>query len=128
MNILLDTHAFIWVGMDSPRLSAAARQVIAENANQAALSIASLWEIAIKSSKGALLLDRPFEQFIERVLARWQLNVLPIELPHLQSLIALPNHHRDPFDRLLAAQAICEGLTLVRNDQVFDSYGVGRIW
>jgi PIN domain nuclease of toxin-antitoxin system len=125
---LLDTHSFLWFIGGSDRLSARARALIEARENPMLVSIGSLWEIAIKYGNGKLTLDRPYAEFISEQLQRQQIGVLGIELPHLAELVRLPQHHRDPFDRLIVAQAIAEGLPVISVDQALDPYGVQRLW
>jgi|ERR1035437_4321723 PIN domain nuclease of toxin-antitoxin system len=128
MNLLLDTHAFLWFIASDPRLSNQAQSLIQTPANRRLLSMASLWEMAIKVSLGKLTLAQPFDQFIPRQLQLNQIEVLAIELSHLAAVVAMPFHHRDPVDRLMAAQCQIEGLPIVSNDPVFDAYSVRRVW
>jgi len=101
VNVLLDTHAFLWFIEGNPRLSANAREMIRNPETELFLSIASLWEIAIKARIGKLPLLQPFEVLVPDQLARHDIRVLQIDIPHLVSLTLLPDHHRDPFDRPL---------------------------
>jgi len=128
MNLLLDTHAFLWFIANDPRLSSQAQSVIQAPANRRLLSVASLWEMAIKVSLGKLTLAQPFYQFIPQQLQLNQIELLAIELPHLVAVAAMPFHHRDPFDRLIAAQCQVEGLPIVRADPSFGAYSVRRVW
>lgn len=125
---LLDTHSFLWFITGSPRLSVRARALIESGENAIFVSAVSLWEIAIKSGLRKLTLDLPFDVLIPRELDRQQIGVLPIEVAHLAELTRLPLHHRDPFDRLLAAQALTDGFPIVSIDRALDPYGVERIW
>jgi len=127
MRVLLDTHAFLWWADDDRRLSARARQAIADAAD-AFLSVASCWEIAIKVSRGRLTLPKPVERFLPEQLGMNRVQLLSIDLDDVARVATLPFHHRDPFDRLLAAQALGEELTLVSADPVFRKYGVKRVW
>ena len=127
MRVLLDTHVFLWWANDDRRLSAPARKAIADAAD-AFLSVASCWEMAIKVSRGRLTLPRPIEQFVPEQLGMNGVQLLQIELDDVARVATLPFHHRDPFDRLLAAQALSEELTLVSADPVFRKYGVKRAW
>src|SRR5262245_57878951 len=105
MNLLLDTHSFLWFVTGSLNLSRQARTLIEDPANQPLLSVASLWEMAIKIGLGRLTVEPPFETFISRQLELNGFDLLPIQLRHVAAVITLPFHHRDPFDRLLIAQA-----------------------
>jgi PIN domain nuclease of toxin-antitoxin system len=128
MNILLDTHAFLWFVDDNPRLSDIARAVIEEEDSQPFLSIASLWEMAIKISLGKLKLEQPFETLIPQQLAVNGIGILNLSLEHTAAIATLPFHHRDPFDRLIVVQAKIEKMPLVSADPVFDAYEIERIW
>ncbi len=128
MRLLLDTHTFLWWVNDSDALSRAARARIADVRNECFLSLASAWEMAIKVGSGKLELPAPVERFVEEQLAANSFRLLPIDLDHVAHVATLPFHHRDPFDRLLAAQALKEQLTIVSADPVFRKYGAKRIW
>ena len=128
MNILLDTHTFLWFVDDNPRLSEPARVLIESGESQPFLSAASLWEIAIKISLGKLSLNQKYETFIPRHLALNGIGLLNISLEHTVGVATLPFHHRDPFDRLLAVQSKIENMIFVSADPVFDAYGVQRVW
>lgn len=124
MRVLIDTNIFLWFIAGSDRLSDSARRTIADIENELLLSVASLWEIAIKSSLGKLELLRPFDQLIPEQLEINDIDVLPIELSHLSRIINLPLHHRDPFDRLIIAQSIVENLPIITSDAKFQQYSV----
>jgi PIN domain nuclease of toxin-antitoxin system len=127
MAWLLDTHTLIWQTDDPSRLSAAARACIHEATDEIYISVANIWEIAIKRSCGKLDLPASAMQLLE--IARSENTpILDIRGDHAAAVEDLPFHHRDPFDRLLAAQALAEDLTLISRDGVFDLYGVKRIW
>lgn len=128
MNILLDTHTFIWFIEGNSRLSARARQLIEDAQNQPFLSIASLWEMAIKVSLGKLTISQPFEKLIPTQLQRNGIEIMDIGFPHTAVIVNLPLYHRDPFDRLLVAQALIEQMPFVSADVQFDSYGIIRLW
>ena len=128
MRLLLDTHAFLWFIMGSANLSVNARALIENPANERLLSVASLWEIAIKTSLGKLALSAPFDELIPAQLKLNGIDLLNIKVDHLSTLTTLPFHHRDPFDRLIIAQAIVEKLTVISLDGAFDTYGVTRHW
>lgn len=114
MNLLLDSHAFLWFCLGDTRLSKAALQALSAAGARRWISIASLWELNIKASLGKLILHRPLAFVTDDAFQRQGFRLLPIELAHLEALRQLPLHHRDPFDRMLIAQ--------------FDSYGVTRLW
>ena len=128
MRLLLDTHTLLWFGLDDRRLSATARGLIEDPANEIAISPASYWEIAIKIGLGKYTLSEPYQPFFEQVVADYGLQILPIEIRHTALLTTLPLHHRDPFDRLLIAQAISEGIAIVSDDVQFDAYPITRLW
>jgi PIN domain nuclease of toxin-antitoxin system len=128
MRVLLDTHTLLWFLLQDPRLSTAAEMLISDPATDVEISPASYWEIAIKIAIGKYSLPSPYQPFIETQLAANDIRVLHIEPKHTAQLINMPFHHRDPFDRLLIAQALSEGLPIVTADAQFDRYGVRRIW
>jgi PIN domain nuclease of toxin-antitoxin system len=125
-RVLLDTHAFLWWCEGSSKLSKKARQTISQA--DCFVSLASLWEIAIKISLGKLKLPAGFGRYIPEQILLNGFSRLEIGFRHIAGCATLPWHHRDPFDRLLAAQAIEEGLSVVSRDQVFGQYGVRPIW
>jgi PIN domain nuclease of toxin-antitoxin system len=128
MRLLLDTHAFLWFVGGHARLSARARSLISDPGNEALLSMGVYWEIAIKVSRNKLTLAGPFEDFIDRAILDNNLSILPITVRHASALIGLHFHHRDPFDRLLVAQAMVEGVPLVSFDSALDPYPITRLW
>ena len=128
MRLLLDTHAFLWFIMGSERLSGKAKGLIEHYGDERLLSTASLWEMAIKLSLSRLSLAQPLDVLIPEQLRLNGINVLSIELSHIAVVVTLPFHHRDPFDRLLVAQSIVEGLPIVSADVALDAYGVNRQW
>jgi PIN domain nuclease of toxin-antitoxin system len=128
MRLLLDTHAFLWFLLDDPQLSATAKKLIADPNNDVEISPASYWEIAIKIALRKYELPEPFEAFMEREIAANQFRILHIEPRHVAPLTSLPSHHRDPFDRLLIAQAMTEAIPIVSNDAALDDYSVTRLW
>ncbi len=125
MRILIDTHIFLWFVNNDPQLSLTAK-ILLESDVEILLSVASLWEIAIKVSTGKMTLPQPFEIFIPEQLQQNDITVLPIATEHLTYITTLPFHHRDPFDRLLIAQSIVEGIPIVSGDDAFDLYQVDR--
>jgi PIN domain nuclease of toxin-antitoxin system len=126
--LLLDTHAFLWWVQDDPSLSERARTAIADPANSCLISVASGWELAIKSSLGKIRLPHAIDRFFAEQLPANRFGLLPIEIRHLSRVESLPFHHRDPFDRMLAAQALEDNLAVVSADAVFRTYRVKRIW
>ena len=128
MRLLLDTHAFLWWLAGDEALSQAARAAIADGANDVLVSAASVWEIATKHRIGKLPSVAAIVADIDAVLNGQSFVGLPISIGHAQAGGALPGPHRDPFDRMLIAQALAEDLTLVSNEQIFDTYGVKRLW
>ena len=127
MKFLIDTHTFLWFISDTPQMSKTALGLLESEAD-ILLSIASLWEIAIKHSLSKLELPEPFDIFVTHQIAENDIDILPVQISHLSEMILLPFHHKDPFDRLLIGQAIAEGLPVISADSVFDSYPVERHW
>ena len=127
-TFLLDTQAVVWFNLSDARLTAAARQVIVDPGNRIWISPASYWEIAIKISRGKFSVVGPYDTFWQETIDRNRFEILPVEIRHAARLIGLPFHHRDPFDRPLAAQALAEDVPLVSSDSAFDRYGVRRVW
>ncbi len=127
MKLLLDTHAFVWWTLDSPRLSGKSRQLIAD-ADDVAVSIVTPWEIAIKVGAGKWPEAIPTLKDFEAIAARDNLTILTIQVAHVRSAGLTASPHRDPFDRLLAAQAIAEGLTLVTADARLAALGATVVW
>ena len=128
MRVLLDTHAFLWWIAGGERVGTGARAAIEGRDNECLVSLASCWEIAIKVSLGKLRIDADLASFLPEQLAANGFRLLGIELRHTTRVARLPFHHRDPFDRLLVAQALEERLPLVSCDEVFEAYGIERIW
>ncbi|MER3404540.1 MAG: PIN domain nuclease [Chloroflexota bacterium] len=128
MKLLLDTHTFLWYIAGSPQLSTTARLLIEDPTNETFISIASLWEMAIKIGIGRLSLAAPFEVLIPQQISLNGFRVLDILINHLTRIISLLLHHRDPFDRLLIAQAMSESMSIVSADAAFDQHPVTRLW
>ncbi len=124
MRILLDTHVWLWTLVSPDRIRPTTRTVLEDTHTDLYLSAASSWEIGIKYSLGKLPLPEPPEQFILPRLLRDRIESLPIDHRHAVAAAALPDHHRDPFDRMLIAQARAEGLTICTADGVFERYEV----
>ncbi|MEG3844587.1 type II toxin-antitoxin system VapC family toxin [Microcoleus sp. herbarium14] len=127
MNILLDTHTLLWYLEDSKNLSSKAAEIIEDPSNTLRVSIASLWEISIKLGLGKLSLQNSFSE-LEEVLQQLKIEVLPITFSDTECYLNLPLHHRDPFDRILVAQAINHSLVLISCDVAFDVYDLQRVW
>jgi PIN domain nuclease of toxin-antitoxin system len=127
-RLLLDTHAFLWWIGNAPDLRPKPKQAIANINNECYLSTASCWEMAIKSSLGKLRLAKSIELFVTEQLAANGFSLLNIDLRHASKVEMLPFHHRDPFDRLLIAQAITDKMTIVSADKAFLKYGVKVLW
>lgn len=127
MNLLLDTHTAIWFATDSKKLPRSAKQLIENPENHCFISIATLWEMGIKNSLGKLKLkaelNKVFELFFESGLI-----LLPITPDHILTNTSLLFHHRDPFDRLIIAQAKREGYTIISKDREFENYDVNLVW
>jgi PIN domain nuclease of toxin-antitoxin system len=127
MRYLLDTHAFLWLATDDPQLTAAARTIFTDSEQECFLSAASVWEMAIKSSLGKLTLATSLSQLVRGGLERG-LRLLDVTASHAYLTERLPFHHRDPFDRMLVAQALQEGMNLISRDGQLDAYAVARVW
>jgi PIN domain nuclease of toxin-antitoxin system len=128
MMLLLDTHTFIWYVTDNSRLTSQVLELINDEDNQILLSIASLWEIAIKQSLGKLSFNQQFEIFITQQLNLNDFTLLDIKVSHLAQASTLPLHHRDPFNRMLIAQSIVENIPILSADKIFDAYPIQRLW
>lgn len=128
MRLLLDTHAFLWFIQGNNSLSDAARSSIEASENQKLISIASLWEIAIKVSIGKLEAEMPMTELVETQVLGNAFGLLSIAPEHLNELAKLPFHHKDPFDRLIIAQSLSEDMPIVSVDTAFGDYPVQIIW
>ena len=128
MRLLLDTCTLIWLAAEPERLSRPAARAIDDADNSLLVSHASIWEIYNKCSSGKLKLPGRPHRWISHQLAARGADECPIERTALDRMSELPLHHRDPFDRILAAQALLHGLTIVTPDAAFDPYGVRRVW
>ena len=127
MKILIDTHAFIWFAEDDSQLDETMKRLIEKPANDIFLSIASIWEMAIKMQLKKLNLDKSIEDIIDLVTLNG-FELLPILPNHIIKLTTLDFNHRDPFDRIIIAQGLYENLKIMSRDTIFDEYGVTRIW
>lgn len=128
MKYLLDTHSLIWFITGDAQLSIHARRLIEDENNELWVSVASLWEMAIKYSISKLDLGRPFDTLFPHQLEINSIEILGVTVDHLKAVCELPFHHRDPFDRLIIAQSQVENLPIIGVDAIFDSYGVKREW
>lgn len=127
MRLLLDTHTFLWFYAGDSQLSTTKAALITDPANECFLSIASIWEIGIKTGIGKLTVRGGIAQ-LEDFMQANALELLPISFLHIQAIQQLPHYHRDPFDRLLIAQALAEGLTLITRDAAFQYYALPLVW
>ena len=127
MNFILDTHTLIWFLEINPQLSSLAKKTIENDSHKIFISIASIWEIAIKVQTGNLSLTKTLEEIILET-EKLQIEILTIDTSHVLSLQKLPLHHRDPFDRIIIAQAITENFQIVSKDEQFDLYRAKRVW
>ena len=131
MSFLLDTHAFLWFINAHSSLSAAAKDIIEDQQSLIYLSAASIWEMAIKSSLRKLVLPAPLRQFVESHIAKNEFGTLQITAEHAEIVAQLPfphSGHRDPFDRMIIAQAICHDLTIITRDAAFNDYPIHCRW
>jgi len=128
MKMLLDTQVFLWWITDDPKLPAHVRKIIADGENELLLSSASCWEIAIKSQIGSLKLPAKTDVFIAEQMALNAIQSLPVQASHALNVFNLPQHHRDPFDRMIISQAQLEGLPVLTSDPLFARYKVKIIW
>ena len=128
MRLLLDTHAFIWWAEEPDRLSQAALTACLDDRNQLVLSVASAWEMQIKLQLGKMRIGTSLAKLIELQRQVNEIRLLPVELGHVLAIGSLPLHHRDPFDRLIIAQARVEELVVVTTDPLFAAYGAMTLW
>ncbi|MGI9173719.1 MAG: type II toxin-antitoxin system VapC family toxin [Rhodothermales bacterium] len=128
MRLLLDTHTFLWWVTNDASLSQTARHLIADTANEVFVSAANAWEIAIKTGIGKLQLPEPPERYVPDRIARNGFQPLPITVAHALRVSALPPHHRDPFDRVLIAQALVEDMPLLTADAMIQRYAARVLW
>jgi PIN domain nuclease of toxin-antitoxin system len=124
VKLLLDTHVLLWAASDPEQLTEEARDALEDGEAEALVSVVAAWEIAIKQSLGKLDLPKPAEQWLPEVVRRTGFEIAEVGLGAALRVRALPWHHRDPFDRLLIAQAIEDGYTIVTHDEAFGAYGV----
>jgi PIN domain nuclease of toxin-antitoxin system len=126
--VLLDTHAPIWAVDDPADLGPGVRAALDDESNEALISATTIWEIAIKTGLGKLRLSLPYREWMNRAIADLGSTILPITAEYADVQASLPYHHRDPFDRMLSAQAKVENITLASNEGTFDRYGIKRLW
>ena len=127
-SILVDTHVFLWWISDDRRLSRQARRLLQDPRQRRLLSVASLWEIALKLGTGKLRLGENPKDLLTSMLAAYGMETLPVQASHALAVLDLPPHHKDPFDRLLIAQSQVEGLSLLTDDAIIGRYAVSVIW
>ncbi len=127
MRLLLDTHVFLWLVQQEPIPPRVLMQ-LENSSNELYISVVTPWEMQVKVGAGKLSLTGPAGSIVQKQLADSSMSLLPITLDHIDTLSRLPNHHRDPFDRLLVAQAIHDGLTLVSSDQAIAQYAAPVLW
>jgi PIN domain nuclease of toxin-antitoxin system len=128
VKVLVDTHTFLWALMKDGRLTAHAKRVLTSDTSELLFSLVSLWEIAIKIKTGKLNSIGSSVAYVRDEMNEYGMELLPIRYEHILTLERLPLHHRDPFDRLLAAQAIVESLPILSSDAEFQAYGAKVIW
>jgi PIN domain nuclease of toxin-antitoxin system len=128
MELLLDTHVLIWWSLDSVKLSRKVYELLTNPENTHIISIASVWEIQVKVQLGKLDLDVKLPELIAHQQQVNNLQILPIDLTHIYAIENLPNQHRDPFDRIMIAQAMVEEVPFLSADKVFDLYPIERVW
>jgi PIN domain nuclease of toxin-antitoxin system len=128
LRLLIDTHTLIWAMDDPTKLSGPATTALQDSANDLLLSAATVWELAIKFGQGKLRLSLPYRQWMDKAITDLELTILPVTVEYAEQQAALPTHHKDPFDRLLIAQALVEGVSIVCADAIFDNYGATRLW
>lgn len=128
MKLLLDTHAFIWWDSEPEKLSARSRACCQDTTNELFLSVASVWEMQIKQQLGKLKLNSPLAEIVANQQKTNGIEITSVNLAHVLALDTLPTHHKDPFDRLLIAQAVVERITLITNDRIFSQYAVETLW
>ena len=128
MRLLLDTHTVLWFWWNDPQLSATAKSLMCDAANRKLVSTASAWEVAIKVSLKKLDIGNSFEGFFPQHMLRNNFEWLTIADRHLAAVSSLPFHHKDPFDRLIVAQALSEDIPVISDDSSLDAYGIRRLW
>ncbi|MGB5772659.1 MAG: type II toxin-antitoxin system VapC family toxin [Crocosphaera sp.] len=128
MQLLLDTHSFIWWSISPEKLSLTVQSLLFDQNNPLFLSVASVWEMQIKFQLGKLQLNPSLPKLIQSQITINNLEILSIDLAHIWTLATLNHYHKDPFDRLLISQSITETMPILSIDEIFDRYPVQRIW
>jgi PIN domain nuclease of toxin-antitoxin system len=128
VRILLDTHVFLWAITDDPHLSERVRRIFVDSESTVLLSAASVWEIIVKAQAGKLPFPKPAARYLRSQLAKTSVEVLPVMLAHALRVETLPLHHRDPFDRILVAQALEEKIPIASADKALTAYPVNIVW
>lgn len=128
MKVLLDTQALLWIVTQDSRLSATARDIYLDSENEIMLSMASVWELALKISLNKLTINESLPEFIQNHVKANDIKILTIELPHILALEKLPWHHRNPFDRIIISQSINDNIPILSANEELDLYPVTRIW
>lgn len=128
MRYLIDTHTLLWFVNDDPQLPISMRELMENEETDLFISVGSIWEMAIKFSIGKLKLPSSFDAYVRRHIDDNYILVLQIDVSHLTYVTTMPFHHRDPFDRLIIAQSLVEHLPIISADEIFDGYGVSRVW
>lgn len=128
MRLLVDSHSLIWSLDDPSKLSPAASTALQDPTNTLLVSAATIWEVAIKVSVGKLTLSAAYRDWMDRAIAVLRLTILPLTVEYAAAQTSLPMHHRDPFDRLLIAQALVENVPIISSDAQLDAYGISRVW
>ena len=128
MKYILDTHTLLWIVTDDSRLSSDAKRIYLDKRNDICLSLASVWELAIKSSLSKISFGMTLEEFVDEHVFGNAIDILYIGLGHVVRIEQLPFHHRDPFDRMIISQALEEDLIVLGSDTLFDDYGIKRLW
>ena len=128
MKYLLDTHAFLWLNDESERLTQTVKELCSSGEHEFYLSMASAWEMQIKHQLGKLSLAMPIAELVIKNTQENNIQLLPIDLSHINYLEQLPSHHKDPFDRIIIAQVIIEGMSIISIDNAFVDYPVNIVW
>ncbi len=128
MKVLLDSHRLIWSVDDPAKLSVAAAAAVNDPANDRMMSAATIWELAIKVGIGKITLLPSYRLWMEKAISSLGLGIIPVTVEYAERQAVLPTHHKDPFDRLLIAQALLDGIPIISNEVIFEGYGVTRIW